>query len=316
MIFPPLVDKTRWEGLIVSGWLLLIDALLVFWILKRPTDTLRFLLVLFIILTVPLIVHFLYRTWGAFTLEYWLDRNAVTIRWANMRQVIPLSEIRQVIQRDQRFYRENDGANDSNLPENFTSENFREKQSWRYWPAPYVRTNTHTVPPQMLFATQPPVHSLLLETKEMTFVISPADEAGFLAALQERYRLGPSQAKTVQQVRSSIFARFVGPGRVGPVLLGIGLLGVLTLFGILMVQFPDLPNPLPIRYTREGLPEVVRDKDVLFRIPTIGLFAWIMNGLWGVLMAWRRQPVGAYLLWSGTIVVQAFLFMALRSVLP
>lgn len=299
MIFHPLADKTRWEGLIVSGWLLLIDVLLVYWIFRRPTDALRFLLVLFITLSVPLIVHFLYRTWGAFTLEYWVDRNAVTIHWANMRQVIPLDEIRQIVQ--------NQEGSTANLAEN---------QSWRYWPAPYVRTAAHTVPPQMLFATQPPLHSLLLETKEMTFVISPADEAGFLAALQERYRLGPSQSTTVEQVRTSIFERIVGPGRVGPVLLSVGLLGVLALFGILMVQFPDLPNPLPVRYTREGLPELVRDKDVLFRIPVIGLFAWVVNGLWGVLMAWRRQPVGAYLLWSGTIVVHAFLFMALRSVLP
>ncbi|MEZ4673761.1 MAG: hypothetical protein R2932_05885 [Caldilineaceae bacterium] len=99
-------------------------------------------------------------------------------------------------------------------------------------------------------------------------------------------------------------------------LLTLGLLGVLVLFGVLMVQFPELPNPLPVRYTRDGLPELVRDKDVLFRLPVIGLLAWLINGLWGVFMVWRRQPVGAYLLWGGTIVVQALLLMALRSVLP
>jgi hypothetical protein len=30
----------------------------------------------------------------------------------------------------------------------------------------------------------------------------------------------------------------------------------------------------------------------------------------------RRQPVGAYLLWGGTIVVQIFLLFALYSILP
>jgi uncharacterized membrane protein len=98
--------------------------------------------------------------------------------------------------------------------------------------------------------------------------------------------------------------------------LGLGLLGVLTLFGILMVQFPDLPNPLPTRYSPDGLPEIVRDKQVLFRLPVIGLFAWLVNGIWGVWMSLHRQPVGAYLLWGSTIVVQIFLFFALRSVLP
>ena len=111
-------------------------------------------------------------------------------------------------------------------------------------------------------------------------------------------------------------ARLWGVNRVGPVLLGIGLLGVLTLFGVLMVQFPDLPNPLPTRYTPDGLPEIVRDKKVLFRLPVIGLFAWLVNGSWGGWMMLRRQPVGAYLLWGGTIVVQVFLLFALYSVLP
>lgn len=295
MSFKPALDKTRWEGLIVSGWLLLIDTLLAYWILNRPTDALRFLLVLVITLTVPMLVHFLYRTWGAFTLEYWLDRNAVTIRWANLHQVIPLHEIRQIVQ---------------------GSDEVRDDTSWWNWPAANVRSISNSTPPITLFATQPAANCLFLETPEMIFGISPAAEAEFLAALQERYRLGPSQPKRIARVRTTTLDRLFGPGRVGPLLLGIGLLGVLALFGVLMVQFPELPSLLPVRYTRDGLPELVRDKDVLFRIPMIGLLTWVVNGLWGLLMAWRRQPVGAYLLWSGTIVVQAFLFMALRSVLP
>ncbi|MCB0184644.1 MAG: hypothetical protein KDE31_10280 [Caldilineaceae bacterium] len=295
MSFKPVTDKTRWEGVIVSGWLLLIDLLLVIWTLGRPTDSLRFLLILLILLTVPLFIHFLYRTWGAFTLEYWLDRNAVTIRWANVRQVIPLHEIQQIGQ---------------------GSELVVEEQSWRFWPAPYVRPLKAISTPMTLFATQPLAQCLLLETSAMTFVISPEAEEDFLIALQERYRMGASQPATIEQLRTTTLERIVGPGQTGPILLGAGLLGVLLLFGILMIQFPDLPNPLPVRYTRDGLPDLVQDKDLLFRLPLIGLFAWIVNGLWGMLMAWRRQPIGAYLLWSGTIVVQAFLLMALRSVLP
>jgi hypothetical protein len=281
--------------LIVSSWLLLVDLLLFFWMLKRPTDSLRFLLIVLITLSVPLLLHFLYRTWGAFTLEYWVDRNAVTIRWANLRQVIPLHEIRQIIQ---------------------GGDAVADQQSWRYWPAPFVRTVAQAPSPVTLFATQPLPNCLLLDTEMVRFAVSPAASAEFLDALQARYRLGPSQPLTVAQVRSSTLDRALGPGHVGPILLGLGLVGVLVLFGVLMVRFPELPNPLPVRYTRDGFPELVQDKDVLFRIPVIGLFAWALNGLWGVFMAWRRQPVGAYLLWSGTIVVQAFLLMALRSVLP
>lgn len=295
MVFRPVADKTRWDGLIVSCWLLLIDLLLFFWLIKRPTDSLRFLLIVLITMSLPLLIHLLYRTWGAFTLEYWVDRNAVTVRWANLRQVIPLHEIDQILQGGAAVV---------------------DQQPWRHWPAPFVWTASNYSTPIALFATQPLARSLLLDTGEMIFALSPATEAEFLDAIQERYRLGPSQPLTVEQVHLSPMAHLFGPGRIGPILLGLGLLGVLILFGVLMVRFPELPNPLPVRYSRDGLPELVRDKDVLFRLPAIGLFAWALNGAWGVFMVWRKQPVGAYLLWSGTIVVQAFLLMALRTVLP
>lgn len=294
MVFQPLADKTRWEGLIVSGWLLLIDLLLLAWVVKRPTDSLRFLLIVLVALSVPVLLHFFYRTWGAFTLEYWVDRNAVTVRFANVRQVIPLQAVRQIAQ-----------GGDALL----------ERRQWHQWPAPFVRQLRHTTPPLTLFATQPLANCLLLDTGEAIFALSPAAADEFLDAVQDRYRLGASQPVVAEQVRLSIAERFLGPGRVGPVLLSFGLIGVLILFGLLMVRFPDLPNPLPVRYTRDGLPELVRDKDVLFRLPMIGLWTWVINGFWGMIMVWFRQPTGAYLLWGGTIVVHAFLLMALRGVL-
>ena len=296
MVFKPPPCRTRWEGLVVSFWVLLIDCLLITWVLQRSTDWLRFVMILLVVLSIPILLHLLYRTWGIFTLEYWIDRNSVTIRWANVRQTIPLTTLQQIIQ---------GGIHDV--------DNLR----WMHWPAPYVRP---AYSPELsgvtLFATQPLVDCLLLDTGDTVFALSPASQSEFLTILQERFRMGAVQALQPSQMRTSTASRFWGLNRVGPVLLGIGLLGVLTLFGVLMVQFPELPNPLPTRYTPDGLPEIVRDKEVLFRLPVIGLFAWLVNGSWGGWMMLRRQPVGAYLLWGGTIVVQVFLLFALYSVLP
>jgi hypothetical protein len=208
-----------------------------------------------------------------------VDRNAVTIRWANVRQIIPLTNIQQIIQ---------GGVQDA------------DKLRWMHWPAPYVRPayspDLHEV---TLFATQPLPDCLLLDTGNAVFAISPTDQTAFLTILQERFRLGAVQALQPSQQRTTTSERFWGPGQVGPTLLGVGLLGVLMLFGLLMIQFPHLPN-----------------KEVLFRLPVIGLFAWVVNGGWGLWMVNRRQPVGAYLLWGGTIVVQIFLLFALYSILP
>jgi len=296
MIFKPPPCRTRWEGLVVSFWILLVDSLLFTWVLQRSTDWLRFLMIILIVLSGPILFHLLYRTWGIFTLEYWIDRNAVTIRWANIRQIIPLSTIQQIVQ---------GGIQDT------------DKLRWVHWPAPYVRAAySPDLNEVTLFATQPLSDCLLLDTGEAVFAISPTPQNEFLDILQDRFRMGAVQALQPSQTRTSTLARLLGSAQVGPILLGLGLLGVLTLFGILMIQFPDLPNPLPTRYSPDGLPEIVRDKQVLFRLPVIGLFAWLVNGAWGMWMNIRRQPVGAYLLWGSTVVVHLFLFFALRSILP
>ncbi len=296
MVFKPPPCRTRWEGLVVSFWILLIDSLLITWVIQRSTDWLRFLMLMLIVASVPILLHLLYRTWGIFTLEYWVDRNAVIIRWANVRQIIPLSTIQQMIQ---------GGVRDT------------DQLRWMHWPAPYVRrAYAAELKDVTLFATQPLADCLLLDTGQAVFAISPPLQSEFLTTVQERFRMGAVQVLQTSEVRTSLVRRIFGTDPAGPILLGLGLLGVLTLFGILMVQFPDLPNPLPTRYSPDGLPEIVRDKQVLFRLPLIGFFAWLVNGAWGIWMTLRRQPVGAYLLWGSTIVVQIFLLFALRSVLP
>jgi len=296
MVFKPLPCRTRWEGLVVSFWVLLIDSLLLTWVLQRSTDWLRFCMILIMVLSLPILLHLLYRTWGIFTLEYWIDRNAVTIRWANVRQIIPLSTVQQIVQ---------GGVQDV------------DKLRWMHWPAPYVRpAYAADLKAVTLFATQPLSDCLMLDTGDAVFAVSPTVQTEFMTVLQERFRMGAVQALQPSQVRASTTERIMGVDRVGPVLLGLGLLGVLLLFGVLMVQFPDLPNPLPTRYSPDGLPEIVRDKEVLFRLPVIGFFAWLVNGGWGLWMTYRRQQVGAYLLWGGTIVVQLFLLFALYSILP
>ena len=92
MVFKPEPCPTRWEGLAAAFWIVLIDLLLVVWAARRPADMLKFLLVIVVVGSLPLLAHLLLRTWGAFTLEYWVDRNAVTVRWAHLRQVIPLPD--------------------------------------------------------------------------------------------------------------------------------------------------------------------------------------------------------------------------------
>lgn len=295
MVFRATPCRTRWEGVAVALWIVLLDFLFVVWAIRRPADPLKFVLVVLMVASIPLLVHIVYRTWSAFTLEYWVDRNAVTLHWANMRQTIPMQDLQQIV--EGRAV----AAGRSGLLQ---------------WPAPYLRSLT--VPGMgwvQLCATQPPAQCLFLETGDGLFALSPAEPQHFLATVQERYRMGPAQHLRHERKRLSIWNRMIPLDGIGVWLLGLGLLGVLMLFGVLLISFPNLPDVLTVRYNSAGVPEEIREKAALFRLPVIGMLAWIGNGLLGFWLIARQQPTAAYMLWGGAIMVQVASLFALISLI-
>lgn len=295
MTFKPFPCSTRWEGLAASLWIVLIDLLLVVWAVRRPVDALKYLLLVVLVASLPILVHLLYRTWAAFTLEYWLDRNTLTVRWANMRHTVPLPSIIRITEAP--------------------ALNVGRTAPWS-WPAPFVRSWRDDAGDLIdLYATRPAAEGLLIESTAGLLLLTPADAPGFLAALQERYAMGPAVDVPASRSRQSWLDRRLPTDRTGGWLLGIGLLGVLILFGVLMIGFPNLPDVLTVRYNSEGLPEEISRKVVLFRLPVIGALAWFINGVLGLWAMARRQRMGAYMLWSGAIVVELFSLLALVSLI-
>jgi hypothetical protein len=295
MSFRPWECRTRWEGIIVAFWIVLIDLLLIIWMDRRPVDWLKFMLILVTVGTLPLLGYVLFRTWAAFSLEYWIDRNAVTVHWANFRQVIPLQNVQRIIQ----------GGLPSLAP-----------TPWTQWPAPYIGSaRALGLANVQMLATQPLEECLLLDTGETVFALSPRYADDFLEALQARYRLGPVATPAMERMRSTAWQRLFGQDQLGPILLACGLAGTLLLFGILMVRFPNLPDAMAFHYNSQGLPDVVREKTALFLLPAMGLMAWLINGVWGLWMAFRQQRTGAYMLWGGAIIVQICSYMALTSLM-
>jgi hypothetical protein len=293
VVFKPSPCTTRWEGVVVVFWVVMVDLLLLVWMARRPIDWLKFGLIVLMVASAPLILHLIYRTWAAFTLEYWIDRDAVTLRWANTRQVIPMGRVQRVI---------------AGGVESLT------KPHWLVWPAPYIgQTRALGLLNVMMAATRPLQDCVLLDTGTGFFAVSPMDAEGFVNVLQERYRLGQVHNLQLVQVRTSLFQRLFAGDKTGALLLGAGLVGALLLFGWLMVQFPDLPDALAFHYNSDGLPDVVREKSALFLLPSIGLLAWMINGIWGMWMAAHQQRTGAYMLWGGALIVQVCSLLALAS---
>ena len=127
--------------------------------------------------------------------------------------------------------------------------------------------------------------------------------------------MGAATLVVASQTRRSWVDRWLPADRLGAWLLGSGLLGVMLIFGVLMISFPDLADVLTVRYNSAGLPDEIREKSVLFRLPVIGLLVWIINGGFGILLTTNRQPIGAYMLWAGAIVVDLLMLLSLVSLI-
>lgn len=296
MIFAAKPAPARWEGVAVAVWIVLVDLLVVVWALRRPVDWLQFLLFLVMVISIPVLFHLIYRTWAAFTLEYWIDRNALTLRWAHLQQVIPTQGVHGIVH----------GAA---LPVEEGSNLLR-------WPMPFLDIAAKPTPQSInLCATRTPAECIVLKTDAGVYALSPADAEGFVEALQARYRLGATQMVAPMRVRRTWLANTLGDDRQGVWLLVIGLIGVLMLFAVLTISFPNLPDVLAVRYNSQGLPEEIREKSALFRLLVIGLLAWSVNAVGGIWLAGQRQRIGAHMLWGGAVVVQVFLLLALVSLI-
>lgn len=286
MIFKAAPNPARWEGAICCGWLVVGQLLLLQWIANRSTDWLRIVLIALLLATIPLLLHLLYRTWIAFTLEYWLDRNSLTVRCADVRETLPFGALHQMVL----------GGGQAGAT-----------SAWRNWPSQFVRVKPPAEGGVTALASLPPERWLLLEGDGGAWALTPADEQAFATALQQRVRAGAMAGTTAGAIRYERRfdpANLLNVDRLGAILIALGLLGALIVGVVYMVRFPSLPDVLTVRFTGEGLPEVVREKQSLVVLPLLALLAWGVNGLGGMLMAGRRQISAAYLLWGGTLVVQ------------
>ena len=154
------------------------------------------------------------------------------------------------------------------------------------WPAPYLRTIV--VPggqaPIVCHAADERVRAAGHPSRRFRLVASRA--AGLSRHCARALPDGADPGLAARTcTRQSGLDRIVPSDRLGVWLLGLGLLGVLILFGVLMISFPDLPDVLTVRYNSAGLPEEIREKAALFRLPIIGLLAWGINGVAGLISA-------------------------------
>ena len=296
MSFKPSSCSDRWYGLLALLGLVALDGWVVSLILNRPVDGLSFLLGLWICVSLPVLAYIGYRTLGAFTLEYWVDRDAVTLVWGATRQIVPLSQVQRV------------QLGSASQPE-------QGARPW-HWPCRNRRlVSCGDLGIVNAYATRPLAEQVILVTSDQGYGLTPADPQAFLDALQTRHALGVARPLQAELRRPPLWMWPLWRDRGALFLIGTGLLGVLILFGVLCFRYPVLSSDLPLHFNVNGVPDRIAPKAGLFALPVIGLVAWGFNLITGVWLYRRVQRGSAYLLWGGALAVQLIAGLALFNLM-
>jgi hypothetical protein len=280
-------------GLVVG--IVALDTLLVMWIARKPVDLLTFVLGLIVILSLPALVLMAYWLYSLVGMRYKLDRNGLVIICGATRQIVPMNSIRQVMP----------GA----------GHTLEERMHGVRWPGFWLgHVHLAGLGLTLFYATAPLDEQLLLITPTLTYAISPPDVEAFIQALETRRQLGPLK-RLSQESQQSRFASWpIWSDRVGHVLLSLGLLLNVGFFAYLCWRYPGLPSIVPLHFDAAGAVDRSGARISLFILPLIGVLVWGGNGALGLLLR-AREHVAAYLLWSGTLIVQVLLIAAMLSLL-
>ncbi|MFZ1239099.1 MAG: DUF1648 domain-containing protein [Anaerolineae bacterium] len=301
MSFKSASTPEAWRGLLACAGVMLLAALLLRRLVSLPISGWVFALGLLVLACLPVLIYLGYRTWSTLSLEYWVDRDAVTIAWGPLREVIPLGAI-QHMQRG-----------------GFANVRGR----WWEWPNPFLtRGDVSGVGHIVSLATRPAPEQVVLFTEQhdrerthtVGYALSPSAPAALIEAIQARYELGPNRLRRLGRKVPAVWQWDIWRDRIGLGMVGITLLLNLALFGYLCMRFPSLPAALPLHFDAAGQPDRLGAPASLFVLPVIGLATLILNGVWGSLLYSRQRP-GAYLLWAGALLVQFLAGFALLNLI-
>jgi hypothetical protein len=282
-------------GIGLMAAIILVDVGLIWLATIQPLSIGTFIIGLAVLFSLGLLGLIGYWLYGLARSGYFLDRNALVIRWGPTEQTIPTTQIERVLTGDEveghiQFH----GG---------------------MWPGHCVGYGE--VPgagPALFYATTPPRHQIYVVTPGLTYGIYPADSQGFLKSLHQRLQMGPTQVVEQSSKRPGFLNWAIWQDRLGLALLATSFLAALALTGLLSFQFPALSRLVPLHFDAAGSPDRLGPRGQIFIIPLIGLLTLLLNGTLG-LLAYRRERLASYLLWGGTVLIQMLVWTAAIGIL-
>jgi len=280
-------------GFAVMAVLAAADVLFAIILLRTPINFLTPLWVGLILFSLPMLVFVGYRTFSLMNAHYRFTQNALVIVWGLVKQIIPMADISGLIL-------------GTDLPADLAPRGL-------WWPGCLVgRGHTKAVGDLTYYASTPQSGQIIIATGAGGYVISPSSIEEFVNQFEEEGRKGITEPIPYSQNRPEFYDWELWRDRwaIGLVIAGLVLPFILLI--VIAARFPSLPNVIPLHFNGLGQVDRTGPPSGLLILPAIGALAWLVNDLIGIALyaARRDERPAAYLLWSGSIIVQLFLWVA------
>ena len=287
----------RFLGLAIGIVLILLLMSVIGWsVFQMGSGDLSIWLTLWVLLPLisfPIIVLLIYRLYGLLTARYIIDRDGLRLRWGLAYDDIPIHRLTRV-----------DRAGVLGL------EQYPPLGLW--WPGLIIgRRRFENLGEVEYFSARGPADMVVVQTEDRSLAISPKDVDGFLQAVTDSLRMGALNTREESMTRPTFTLARLGSDRAAVLLVILGGLLPLVLFGYLLLIVGGISGQVAFGFDTRGVVDTLAPPGRLLLLPMIGGASWFMNLFFGLWMyrTTINRPL-AYTLWVGVILIGGLLWGA------
>jgi len=221
---------------------------------------------------------FAYWTYSLGTLRYTIDRNALTITWGDIRQMVPLSQVERLVPGRELPSPHIAGVNWLGHHVGHAEVEGGIGDTLFY--------STHRSPRELLYVVTP----------AQSYALSLEDDVAFAEAMQQQQRLGSLVAVAQAPDRLYLAAQPFWEDRTAQVLAAAAFATFFVMFGYVYRQYAGLPESIALSFPQLDGVTRVGSKSELLKLPMTGVGLLLLNlGLGFIAHSWERM-VGYVLL--------------------
>lgn len=234
---------------------------------------------------------FSYWTYSLGTLRYTLDRNALTITWGDIRQMVPMSQIERLV------------------PGRELGNPHVAGVSWLGHHIGHAEIEGGIGRTLFYSTHRSPADLLYVVTPDQSYALSLEDEVAFAEAVQSTQRLGSLVSVPQAPDRLYLAAQPFWEDRAAQALALAAFATFFAMFAYVYQQYPDLSPTIALSFPQLNGVTRIASKDELLKLPMTGVGLLLVNLALGFAAhSWERM-VG-YVLLLAAIGAEAILLAA------